>query len=385
MIKIGIECHKLESPSENQKAGIGRHLYKLLEEISEHPELQKEFRFYLYFKSFIPAIEFLKSPVFVKKIARFPFFFPFFRPSFNVFFHLALPLFCIKDKINAAFFPSFMMPALFTGKSVAVLTNDVYYEYSRGTLPLKFKLSYRLFSNWAAKRATYITTYSNFAKKEIVQFFKLNEDRVEVIPLGIDREFIENYAKDKNETEKKDKILYIGQAFPRRHLKETILAFEKISTAFPALTLTAIGIDKYNPPQIKKLARETNKKLKKEKIIYRESVSDDELLKSYREANLLIYVSSSEAMGLPPLEALAAKTPSVVADNELTREIFKDNAFFVKDPDNPDSIAQTIKEGLTNKEKYNQIVNSRHFILSKYTWPKHLDQMLKIFRRTAGL
>ena len=47
--KIGIDCYKLEDLTGSQRAGVGRHLYKLLEEISKRPQLAKEFKFYLYF------------------------------------------------------------------------------------------------------------------------------------------------------------------------------------------------------------------------------------------------------------------------------------------------------------------------------------------------
>lgn len=381
MIRIGIECHKLESPTENQRAGIGRHLYKFLEEISNRPELEKEFRFYLYFKNSVPNISFIKKPIFVTKIAKLPLFFPFFRPSFNIFFHIALPIFCLKDKINVTFFPSFMMPAAsFGGSSVVVLTNDVYYEYTEGNLPLKFKVSYRLFSNWAARRATLVTTYTHHAKKEIIKFFKLKPEKVEIVPLGIDSDHINGQEKILREN-KKNYILYVGQGFPRRHLKETILAFEKISSQFPDLKLIAVGHDKYNPPIIKRLVDQINKKMGKEKIFYSESVTEEELLELYRKAQLLVYISSSEAMGLPPIEALAANTPPVVADNSLTHEIFGNNAFFVQDPDSVDSIAKTLREAIGDKNEQIRIANNKDGILLKYTWKKHTDLMLNIFRK----
>src|SRR3990167_3005096 len=133
MIKIGVDCYKLEDSAGSVRAGVGRHLYKLLEQISMRPELVKEFKFYLYFKSHIPAdILFLNNPIFVKKVAKLPFFLPFFRPSFNIYFHIALPFFALKDRINVTFFASFMLPALFITKSIVLLTNGILL----GTLPL---------------------------------------------------------------------------------------------------------------------------------------------------------------------------------------------------------------------------------------------------------
>lgn len=383
MIKVGIACHKLANPSENenQAAGIGRHLYKFLEEISKRQELQKEFRFYLYFDNRIPDIHFLNGPIFIKKVAKLPFFFPLFRPSYNIFFHITLPFYTLKDKVDITFFPSFMLPAFFLGKSAAVLTNDVYYEYTKGTLPFKYKISYMLFSNWAAKRATRIITYTNTAKNEIVKYFKVKPEKIDVIPLGVDADYISSYA---NGIKKENLILYVGQAFPRRHLKEKIIAFKKVAPEFPNLKFHAVGTDNYNPPIISQLVEKTNQELGSQQIIYENSVSDQKLMDLLHKAKLILYVSSSEAMGLPPIEALAANTPAVVAENDLTKEIFGNNAFFVNNPENTDSIAQTISTTLKDTEKQKEIVDNREEVLSKYTWKKNVDLTLNLFRKIVN-
>jgi len=376
MIRVGMDCHKLEDESENQRAGIGRHLYKLLEEISKRPELENKFRFYLYFKKSVPRIEFLNNNIFEKRIAKLPLFFPFFRPSYNIFFHIALPIHVLWDRINVTFFPSFMMPLFFIGKSLAVLTNDVFYEYKKGNLPYKYKLSYKLFANWAARRATLITTYTNTSKKEILEEISEKID-IRVNPLGVD---VSELNKGSRGLRKGNYILFVGQAFPRRRLRESLEAFKIVKQNNPTLRFLIVGSDKYNPPIIDAIIKRINNKYKKA-IKKVDSVNDRELRNLYRHAKLLIYISNVEAMGLPPLEALATGTAPVVADNNLTREIFEKSAFFVKDYDNPKEIAKVIRKGLTNKEARDRIIDSAPRILSKYTWPKHVDKFIITIRK----
>lgn len=379
MLKIAIDCYKLEDATGAERAGIGRHLYKLLEEIANRPELADKFKFYLYFKGHIPDdIEFLDNPIFVKKVAKLPFFFPFFRPSYSVYFHIALPFFVLKDRIDATFFASFMLPAFFMTKSVVVLTNDIYWEYKYGTLPLKYKIAYRLFSNWAAKRATKIITQTHASKDEISSWFKIPHDEISVVPLGADAE---DYAP-KEKVKKENYILYVGQAFPRRHLRETLLAFEKIAPEFPNLKFIAVGSDKYNPPIINKLIDDINKKIGG-RVVRKQSVEDEELKNLYQKARLFAYISNSEAMGLPPLEALASGTVPVVADTPTTREIFGAHAFFIKDPDNPKNIAKILREALQNEHARNEILQGREEVLNKYTWKRHADLLLKIFKNVG--
>ncbi len=365
MRKIGIECESIE----DQSWGVGRIVKKLLEEISQRPELQKEFKFFLYFKSKVPALPYLNNPIFIKKIIG--------MPSFSLYYYLFLPVKLWFEDLDMAFFPNYMLPPLFCGKSLVVLTEDIYYEINSGTLPFRYKLAYKIFAGWwAAKHATKIMAISETSKKEVAKLFKISQDRIVVNHLGVD---IPKNSKP-SILNPLPYLLYVGQAFPRRHLRETMLAFEKISPQFSNLKFVAIGKDKYYPPIIEELKNKINRDIGYDGIIYKEYVPEEELEKLYAGARALIYVSSKEAFGLPPLEALARGTVPIVADQLITREIFGKNAFFANDPDNPESIAEAIKTALTDEQKRREIIRSAPEILAKYTWPKHTDKFLNIVR-----
>ncbi len=369
MLNIGIECHNLE----NRRWGIGRHLSKILEEIAKQAdtsELTKEFRFYLYFKSVIPDDPYLNHPIFVKRVLKLPWLK---RPSFNIFFHLLLPWAYRQDQLQAMFFASFMLPALFSGKSLVVLTNDIYYEYTAGNLPFRYKMGYRLFSNWAARKATLLTTYTYAAKQELIRLFKVKPERVTVNYLGIDRQQL----RPSQEPSKKNYLLYVGQCFPRRRAKETIEAFAIIAPKFPDLKLILVGQDKYRPPILDALVKKTNEHLKEKGITrYSYIESDDALLKLYQEAKLLVYLSSSEAMGLPPLEALAAGTPALVKDNPLNREIYEGFAFYSPSETDPQIIAKAMEDALKNTDRQREILNAADKIVAKFNWEKHVQNLL---------
>ena len=98
-------------------------------------------------------------------------------------------------------------------------------------------------------------------------------------------------------------------------------------------------------------------------------------------------------MGLPPLEALAAGTAPVVADTSTTREIFSAEggsasgggnlAFYVRNPNNINNIAEVLRKALKNDAECRKITEGRGEVLEKYTWERHADLMLELFRHTA--
>ena len=381
MYKVGIECESIEE----RGWGVGRIVAKLLEEISRESELQEEFRFCLYFKSRIPDYEFLKNPIFIKKIIRQPFG----LKSFSLYYYLLLPLKLYFEHLDVMFYPNYMLPLIHYGKSIVTLTGDIHYEITKGDLPFRYKLAYKIFAGNAARNATAITTVSESAAKEICELFKIMPGRIFVTPLGVDAAKFQKATNYKLET--RNYLLYVAQAFPRRHLRETILAVDKLSDEFPDLKLIAIGKDRYPSMDsgqvniIQSLAEEINKKHNREVIIYKEYVPENELIALYQNAKSFIYVSLQEAFGLPPLEALAAGSVPVVAESELNREIYGGQAFTVKTPIAVDEIAKAIKESLVNETKRIEIFNKAPDILAKYTWRKHTDLFLDVVRKTIKL
>ncbi len=165
--------------------------------------------------------------------------------------------------------------------------------------------------------------------------------------------------------------------FPRRHAKETILAFKKISHEFPDLKLVMVGKDKYNPPIIDELIQKTNRELGSEKIIHYDYIERrEDLDKLYAGAKLLVYVSSREAFGLPPMEALSFGVPPVIADNELGHELFGDYAFFVGKP-NSDGIAEGVRRALTETAKIQKIRSDGPEFTKNYSWHNFAEKFFK--------
>ena len=381
MIRVGIECEQLEG----NRFGVGHALAQLLETFAQVPEIEKNFRFVLHFKKEIPKDDFLSHPVFEKRILTggiIP-------PSFNIFYHILIPIAYWRDKLNLYFFPSYMLPAFFVGKSIVVLTNDVYWEAHYGNLPFKYRLAYRLFCWWAAKQANKILTISEFSAGELQKFYNISRERIFVNPWGLEKIFKELPKDEKYFAEiKKIKVqfgienkffLSIGQAFPRRHIKEAMLAFALTANQHPDTQYLVATTDKYEPPVLENLAEEINQKAGRRAIIYVKYLDRNILPHLMNEALALIYVSDKEALGLPPLEALACGRPAIVKNNEISRELFGEKGYFVADTNNPNFIADQMKRILNNPDEITEILTKQKPNLARFNWQNLANQILKLF------
>jgi len=380
MIRVGVECEQLEG----YRFGVGHTLAQFLETVAKTPGIESKYRFALYFKKEIPKDEFLAHPVFEKKILTgglIP-------PSFNIFYHIIIPIAYWRDRLDCFFFPSYMLPAFFIGKAIVLLTNDVYWEARHGDLPLRYRLSYRLFCRWAALRARKIITISDFSKKELKQFYNIPDKRIAVNPWGLNSMFSilprnEKYSQRINEIKKKfgikkDFFLSLGQAFPRRHIKESVEAFVQIAARYPDVQYLVACADKYNPPILAKLIKRANQAIGREAIIYTTYLKPDDALYLINEGLALAYVSDKEALGLPPLESLACGRPAIVKDNEISRELFGDDGYFVANAGNSNNIAIQMERILRDKEEAAAIVNKQSPRLKRYDWPTHISRLLNI-------
>ena len=379
MIKVGIECESIEG----KQWGVGRIVSKLLEDISLRGDLAREFKFHLYFKSRIPDLPCLENPIFVKTLvgrvaepilpggaAAVP---------FGLYYYLLLPLRLRSDGLDATYFPNYMLPMLFSGRSLVDLTEDVHHEAHYGSNPFLWRLGFRVFCWWAAKHGTRVESFSESSRMELARLYKIPIEKIAVNYHGVDVSLAGNGRGPQRNT-REPFLLYFGQAFPRRHLKETMLAFEIVARRLPALRLIAVGYDRYNPPIIKKLQGAINKRLGREAILHKEYVTEEERDALFYGAEALVYISTREAFGLPPLEALAYGTAPIVARTATTEELLADKAFFVSDPDSVESIADCMVEALTNHKKRDEIRKRGPEIVSQYSWQAHTDRFLDILR-----
>lgn len=387
MIRVGFECEQLEG----NRFGVGHALAQLLEAFAQIPEIEKNFRFVLHFKKEIPKDDFLSHPVFEKRILTggiIP-------PSFNIFYHILIPIAYFRDKLDLYFFPSYMLPAFFVGKSIVVLTNDVYWEAHHGKLPFRYRLSYRLFCWWAAKRADKILTISEFSAGELQKFYNISREKIFVNPWGLEKIFKE-FSKDKKYFEEiknikaqfniKNKFfLSVGQAFPRRRIKEVMLAFASIADQYPNTQYLAATADKYEPPILEKLAGEINQKAGRQAIVYAKYLDRKIMPYLMNEALALVYVSDKEALGLPPLEALACGRPAIIAASPLAEELFGKEGYFVADANNPNSIADQMKQILNNPDKIIDILAKQNPNLTRFNWQNLANQTLKLFSNIDNL
>jgi len=220
-------------------------------------------------------------------------------------------------------------------------------------------------------------------KKILVDKFKIQNEKIDVIPMGVDdkifrsnRKMQTNHYKFKehffHEKEKKFRlILYCGNKNYEKGaisiLKSIPLILEKIKNVY----FVFIG------PSSKAYNRELSKilKFKRARIINftpdnLTGYYDKKKIAAFKEADLYLMPSRTDAFGIAFLEAWAAGIPVIGARIGATPEVIRENIDgLLVEFDNPLDIAQKVIKLIKNKRLKKKLgLAGQHKVSQSYTW-----------------
>lgn len=280
-----------------------------------------------------------------------------------------------KIKPDVLHIPHYNVPIFYRGKMIVTihdLTHLVYPEF----LPNKLAYFYAKFMMWIAiKKSTKIMTVSQNTKKDILKFFKVNPDKIEVIYNGVGKEFVKKgkeeieYLYEKFNIPKNKKIImYVGNLKPHKNLERLLEAYSKIQDKEETvLLLVGKSFKKYD------ILEDKEKLLKiKENVIHTGMVEQKELVDLYNLADLFVFPSLYEGFGIPVLESLACGTPVICSNTSSLPEVGKDRVGYFNPMDIED-IKNKIEEYLKN----NKEINCEDY-LKEFNWSHIVEKVEKV-------
>ena len=190
----------------------------------------------------------------------------------------------------------------------------------------------------AVESADRVIAISEQTKRDIIQFLKVPELKVEVIYQGCHQAFKEQQPDDFI-TKTKEKfrlpekfILNVGTIEERKNLLNVVIALK--DTGIP---LVVVG---KKTKYFKKVERFVQQN--KMEVHFLEGVSMKELAVMYKLAEIFIYPSLFEGFGIPVIESLFSKTVVITSNTSCLPEAGGPDSVYI-DPKNPLDIAAKIK------------------------------------------
>jgi len=370
-MKIGIDCRIYSS----KFTGIGRYVYELVHRIAK---IDKTNNYILFFKD----KEFIKTEQFPQNFKKILVNIPIYSFKEQTTFLNILN----KEKLDLMHFTHFNAPIFYSRPSIVTI-HDLTLSFYPGkkNLSILRRLGYNLTLKTIVKKAKKVITISQNSKKDLMKILGTPESKIKIIYQGIGEKF--KVIEDKNIIKKtlskyhiqNPFFLYTGVWRSHKNIPNLIKAFHQIRTNFelPNLQLAITGKEDPFYPEVKNTIKQLNED---KNIILTGLVSEDELIALYNGANIYVFPSLYEGFGLPPLEAMACKTPVAVSQVSSIPEICgKGNAVFF-DPKNVNDIAQRIYALYKNKELQTRLIKNGSLRVKQFTWSSMAENTYNLYK-----
>ncbi|MGE5327870.1 MAG: glycosyltransferase family 4 protein [Thiobacillus sp.] len=381
-LKIFIDAEVLVTP---HFSGIGHYTLELLRGLDHALDSRDDIKVVLlvYFRNYskikkygFKNITYRKSPFPMRvnnylKIHNLQFF-------YDLFFGRAIYL-----------FPNYTSWPLLFSKSVPIIY-DLSFEYHPHYVEPN---NQRFLSSGVRKsveRSNRIVTISTNSKNEIIEFYKVPGQKVDIIYPGVDQ--TELFRWPENEIAKVKArygvfgkyILFVGNIEPRKNLKNLLLAYEKLDKKtrkkYSILLVGARGwLDDEIFEIIERLRLDGN-------LIQQptQHVEDKDRAALYSGASLFVYPSRYEGFGIPPLEAMACGVPAITSDNSSLPEAVGDAAIKVS-AESVDDLTNAMNNVLKDETLRDQLIDKGYKQIHKYSWDREAEKLIETFKKVKSV
>jgi glycosyltransferase involved in cell wall biosynthesis len=217
-------------------------------------------------------------------------------------------------------------------KAVVTIHDLIFLKHTE-QYPFIDRQIYTLKTKYAAKHAHKIIAVSQETKRDLMNFYKVPEEKIEVIYPSVDAAFQKNAPADFSVLAKynlPDKyILNVGSFFPRKNQLKLIEAYRAIKDDIEE-KLVLVGSDGSMKAEAETFIAK-NKMEDDVKII--SGVSNDDMPALYQKASLFVFPSLFEGFGAPVLEALFSKVPVIASKGGAIEEAAGPNSVLVNPND----------------------------------------------------
>ncbi len=292
---------------------------------------------------------------------------------------VVLPIYAWKDRLDIVHYTDHALSLLHKARPNIITVHDIAYIRFPGLLNKSRRIYKKNILKISIKNADIIIADSYSTKRDIIEFFRIKEEKIRVVHLGVESRFcpisnVEEYRLRNNLPSKI--ILNVGTLEPRKNVVSLISAFKKLKAkGFDDYKLVIAGAKGWLYEQIFEEATLGN--IEKE-ILFLGVVSDQDLPMLYNCAEMFVYPSLYEGFGLPPLEAMACGVPVITSNTSSLPEVVGDAGIMV-DPNDVNSLCDNMYNLLKDKEMWKQMSKKGLQRSKLFSWDKAAQKILKIY------
>jgi glycosyltransferase involved in cell wall biosynthesis len=267
-------------------------------------------------------------------------------------------------------------------KSVVTIHDLIYLRF-----PQYYNFFDRLIYDWKSKygclHAGRIVAISDRTKLDIIEFYNIDPNKIEVIYQSCDEAFqiplsreVKKEVLDKYSLPDKF-ILNVGTIEPRKNLLLIINALKEVQEDYK---LVVIG--KHQPYAL--LVKERIKALNlMHRVTFLEGLPFSDLPAIYQSATAFIYPSIYEGFGIPIIEALYSQTPVIAATGSCLEEAGGPDSIYVN-PNDHQALSSQINKVISNSDLRAKMKEAGYTYVQKFNNHLLAQQMMQCYHKTLN-
>jgi glycosyltransferase involved in cell wall biosynthesis len=248
-----------------------------------------------------------------------------------------------------------------------VTVHDLSFERDPAMMGLRDRLIFRSVVPHSARRAARVLAVSELTKRDLIELYRIPEEKIVVTPNGVDPAFTPDGPSPNGEPY----ALFVGALQPRKDARVAIEALALLGDGAPRLIVA--GKDRGGRADAERAAEQNGLS---SRVEFRGHVPQETLASLYRGAACLVFPSRYEGFGLPVLEAMASGTPVVATTAGALPEVAGGAAILVEER-NSVALAGGIERAIADRER---LVHAGLERARLFTWAETARRTLEVYR-----
>jgi len=304
-----------------------------------------------------------------------------------------IPIYSIEEQIKLPFLipscdlfwtPHYNIPFLgLRAKKRIVTIHDVYHLAFQNTLSYPERVYAKIMLSRATKVSDHIFTISQFSKDEIIKHTGVDQNKISVVHLAVDRShFSPNPETTSDDVRKKYALsfpyfLFVSTLSPHKNIERLILAWNLVRQKFPEWKIVLVG--KQGKRNTWREVIDRNPSLQKS-LLFLGQVDNRDLPGLYRNAHATIHPSLYEGFGLTPLEAMSCGCPSIVSKAASLPEVCGNSSLYV-DPYDVHDIAAGMEKLIEDPNLHQELRNRGLQRSNSFSWETTAEKHAAVMGR----
>ena len=284
-----------------------------------------------------------------------------------------------KTQADVYIFNTPVMPVFYKPKKSVVIAFDFAYKHlaARNFKELLVDRILGWYHGFSLKKADIIVATSEQTKRDIIRFFKIPENKIQVIYTGFNK--ICDMVPESIDVPKPF-FLFTGVVKQRKNALNLVKGFEIFSKENPGHYLIIAGnAEGEYADSIRKFIEEKNLG---GKVLLLGYVSDEQLSFLYKNALAFVFPSFVEGfIGLPILEAMDCGLPVIASNTSPLLEVGGKNSAIFVDPDDPKDITRGLEKLAFDENLRKELIQNGRIESQRFSWSRAAKEMSELLSK----